>query len=91
LYSVLLADLIRDELVHEGKRFTHYSFKQSNEDKNNKEQVVAHFDDGSEIAADILIGADGIQSGVREQVLLTPVISPLAHAFLFDRCSPTPS
>lgn len=68
LYSVLLADLIRDELVHEGKRFTHYSFKQSNEDKNNKEQVVAHFEDGSEVAADILIGADGIQSGVREQM-----------------------
>ncbi len=57
---------MRDELVHEGKRFTHYSFKQV---EGNKEQVVAHFEDGSEVAADILIGADGINSGVRQQVL----------------------
>lgn len=64
---------MRDELVHEGKRFTHYSFKQTSEGTMKKEQVVAHFEDGSQVAADILIGADGIHSGVREQVPNTGV------------------
>jgi 2-polyprenyl-6-methoxyphenol hydroxylase-like FAD-dependent oxidoreductase len=36
--------------------------------------AVAHFDDGSEIAADLLVAADGIQSTVRGQLL--PAAAP---------------
>ena len=47
--------------VHWGKRFTHYV----QDDKS----VTALFDDGTSYAGDILIGADGISSRVRDQLL----------------------
>jgi 2-polyprenyl-6-methoxyphenol hydroxylase-like FAD-dependent oxidoreductase len=34
--------------------------------------VVAHFEDGSEISGDLLIGADGIESGIRAQLFGKP-------------------
>ena len=39
-----------------------------------EQRAVARFDDGSEVAADLLVAADGIQSTVRRQLL--PVVEP---------------
>jgi flavin-dependent dehydrogenase len=47
--------------VHWGKRFTHYL-----EDNNG---VTAFFDDGTSYTGDVLVGADGINSRVRSQLL----------------------
>ncbi len=46
--------------VHIGKRFMRY--------EHDGEQVVAHFADGSTARGDLLVGADGIHSAVREQL-----------------------
>ena len=45
--------------VHWGKRFTHATQTGTG--------VTAHFDDGTSATGDVLIGADGIRSTVREQ------------------------
>ncbi|MDQ2882671.1 MAG: hypothetical protein M3Y48_16140 [Actinomycetota bacterium] len=60
LRQLLLSDL--DDTVHFGKTFTHY---EQHEDK-----VTAFFDDGSCATGDLLVGADGAGSAVRQQ--LTP-------------------
>ena len=39
-----------------------------------KQRALARFDDGSEVAADLLVAADGIQSTVRRQVM--PAVGP---------------
>jgi 2-polyprenyl-6-methoxyphenol hydroxylase-like FAD-dependent oxidoreductase len=39
-----------------------------------EQRAVARFDDGSEVAADLLVAADGIQSTVRQQLL--PAVEP---------------
>ncbi|GIG70154.1 FAD-dependent oxidoreductase [Phytomonospora endophytica] len=60
LRKVLLADL--DDVVVFGKRFTRYEDLPGG-------RVRAHFDDGTHGDADLLVGADGAGSRVREQRL----------------------
>lgn len=43
------------------------------------QEVVTSFSDGSEVRSDLLIGADGIRSGIREQVL--PGVCELRHYY----------
>ena len=43
-------------------------------------RVVARFDDGSEVAADLLVAADGAQSTVRQQLL--PAVEPLYAGYV---------
>jgi 2-polyprenyl-6-methoxyphenol hydroxylase-like FAD-dependent oxidoreductase len=54
-----LKDLLPDENYHFGKNFTRYD--------ETREGVTAHFSDGTQVRGDLLIGADGIWSGVRGQ------------------------
>ncbi|MBT2233067.1 NAD(P)/FAD-dependent oxidoreductase [Nonomuraea sp. NEAU-A123] len=60
LRQILLAGL--DKAVHYGARLTHY-------DVNASASVTAHFADGTRATGDVLIGADGVNSAVREQYL----------------------
>ena len=53
-----LADAIPREHVHLGHCFTHLV--------NHHDRVEAHFENGTSISADALIGADGIHSAVRQ-------------------------
>ena len=50
--------------VHWGKRFSHY--------EQNESGVRAYFDDGSSYPGDILVGADGINSLMRNQLIPDP-------------------
>jgi len=52
-----LADAIPAHRVHLAHRFTHFT--------DHGDRVEAHFENGASIAADALIGADGIHSAVR--------------------------
>jgi 2-polyprenyl-6-methoxyphenol hydroxylase-like FAD-dependent oxidoreductase len=76
IVSIHRADLVRElaaalppEALHLGKKLSTFSA-----DANG---VAARFDDGSEARGDFLVGADGIRSAVREQ-LLGPV--PLRYS-----------
>ena len=67
IVSILRADLVNilakalaPQVLRLGSEFTHFS-QESN-------QVRVHFKDGSEETADLLVGADGIHSRVREQL-----------------------
>jgi salicylate hydroxylase len=60
LREVLLSDL--DDVVRLGKTFERYEIGAD-------ERVTAHFSDGTSAIADILIGADGANSRVRQQLL----------------------
>jgi 2-polyprenyl-6-methoxyphenol hydroxylase-like FAD-dependent oxidoreductase len=60
LREVLLSDL--DDVVRLGKAFERYEIGAD-------ERVTAHFSDGTSATADILIGADGANSRVRQQLL----------------------
>jgi 2-polyprenyl-6-methoxyphenol hydroxylase-like FAD-dependent oxidoreductase len=63
----LLRDAFPPEHYHRGRGLA--KFTQS------ADAVLAHFSDGETIAADLLVGADGIRSTVRQQCL--PEVSPL--------------
>lgn len=54
--------------IHWGKRFTHYGQDDSG--------VTAYFDDGTSYSGDVLVGADGINSRVRDQLLPDPSLRP---------------
>ena len=56
--------LMTDINLHWGKRFTHYEEDGSG--------VTAFFDDGTSYSGDMLVGADGINSHVRDQLLPNP-------------------
>jgi 2,6-dihydroxypyridine 3-monooxygenase len=56
-----LRNALPDDLYHKGKRLT--SFEQ------NKNYVVAEFEDGHSERCDLLVGADGPSSTVRQQLL----------------------
>jgi 2-polyprenyl-6-methoxyphenol hydroxylase-like FAD-dependent oxidoreductase len=58
----LLRDAFPAERYHRGQGFK--AFEQSGED------IIAHFTDGRAWRADVLIGADGLRSTVRQQCLL---------------------
>ena len=60
LRKLLLRGL--EEVVHFEKRFHHYEQRPDG-------RVAAHFEDGSEIEGDVLIGADGASSTIRGQLL----------------------
>ncbi|MEP6247238.1 MAG: FAD-dependent monooxygenase [Marinomonas sp.] len=62
LQKVLLAEFERlGGTAHTGKRLEHYSQAAA--------AAVAHFGDGSQASADVLIGADGVRSAVRGQMV----------------------
>ena len=63
----LLRDAFPPERYHRGRGLA--SFTQDSE------KVVAHFSDGENIHADLLVGADGIRSTVRQQA--APEVMPL--------------
>jgi len=56
----ILANALQPCLLHLGSQFTHFTQEPT--------QVHAHFIDGSVETADLLVGADGIHSRVREQL-----------------------
>jgi 2-polyprenyl-6-methoxyphenol hydroxylase-like FAD-dependent oxidoreductase len=60
LRQVLLTGL--DDTVHFGRKFVRYEQTTDN-------HVMAFFDDGSSAVGDVLVGADGVSSNVRKQLL----------------------
>ena len=60
--------LLTNTNVHWNKRFTHYEQDESG--------VTAFFEDGSSFRGDVLVGADGISSRVRSQLLQNPDLGP---------------
>ncbi|HEY5279353.1 MAG TPA: FAD-dependent monooxygenase, partial [Pseudolabrys sp.] len=62
----LLRDAFPPERYHRGRAFSGFS--------QDAARVVAHFSDGDSVAADLLVGADGIRSNVRQQCL--PQVAP---------------
>jgi 2-polyprenyl-6-methoxyphenol hydroxylase-like FAD-dependent oxidoreductase len=63
----LLRDAFPPERYHRGRGVTHVT--------QDAEKVIAHFSDGETIQADLLVGADGIRSTVRQHC--APEIGPL--------------
>ena len=55
-----LKDRLPGHCVHAGRNFTRFSA--------DGDEVVAHFEDGAQVRADVLIGADGVRSTVRGQL-----------------------
>src|SRR5689334_19819156 len=68
----VLRDAFPAERYHRGRGLK--AFEQS------RERVVAHFGDGASMSADILIGADGLRSTVRQQCL--PHVLPLYAGYV---------
>lgn len=67
LREVLLRGLIEDDVVRFGRSFDRYEM--------DGDEVVAHFADGTTDRADCLVGADGVFSRVRRQ--LVPAAEPV--------------
>lgn len=60
--------LLTNVNVHWGKRFTHY--------EQDQDSVTAFFEDGTSYSGTVLVGADGINSRVRDQLLPDPGLRP---------------
>jgi 2-polyprenyl-6-methoxyphenol hydroxylase-like FAD-dependent oxidoreductase len=60
LRKLLLKGL--EDVIHFEKRFHHYEQRPDG-------RVAAHFEDGSEVEGDVLVGADGASSTIRAQLL----------------------
>lgn len=57
----LLADAVDRTRIRHGARVTDYT--------EDEDAVIAHLSDGSSVSADLLVGADGVHSAVRTQLL----------------------
>ena len=68
----ILRDALPERSYHRGRSL--HAFTQDNRG------VVAHFSDGSNVAADVLIGADGLRSTVRRQCL--SAVTPLYAGYV---------
>ena len=68
----ILRDAFPAESYHRGLALR--SFEQTSR------SVVAHFSDGSTVEADVLVGADGLRSTVRQQLL--PELNPLYAGYV---------
>jgi 2-polyprenyl-6-methoxyphenol hydroxylase-like FAD-dependent oxidoreductase len=68
----LLRDAFPQDRYHRGVGLKHF--------EQGAESVTAHFSDGTSASADLLIGADGIRSTVRQQVL--PDLNPLYAGYV---------
>ncbi|RAL11072.1 FAD-dependent oxidoreductase [Aspergillus homomorphus CBS 101889] len=65
--EVLMTGL--QEELHFGKRFTHYEVLDGSTDSGSSGVVVAFFEDGTSQQGALLVGADGLRSQVRGQLL----------------------
>jgi 2-polyprenyl-6-methoxyphenol hydroxylase-like FAD-dependent oxidoreductase len=68
----LLRDAFAPDHYHRGRGFT--TFEQDGRG------VIAHFSDGSAVAGDLLVGADGLRSSVRQQC--QPAVMPLYAGYV---------
>src|SRR4029079_16628961 len=68
----LLRDAFPGEHYHRGNGLKHV--------EQTADRVVAHFGEGQTASADLLIGADGIRSTVRQQLL--PDLNPLYAGYV---------
>jgi 2-polyprenyl-6-methoxyphenol hydroxylase-like FAD-dependent oxidoreductase len=76
LHALLLDEAVRRGVeVRGGKALARL-------DRSHPEEVVAHFEDGSSVAGDLLVGCDGLRSTVRGLIL--PEAPPPAFSGLWD-------
>ena len=75
LREILLTGL--DDCVHFGKSLSRY--------ESDKHGVVAHFQDGTRVNCDLLVGADGIRSQVRRQRLPAAVVQDSGIRAIYGR------
>ncbi|WP_433330843.1 FAD-dependent monooxygenase [Spirillospora sp. CA-294931] len=73
-----------DDVVHYGKRLTHYEDVPGG-------VVRAHFADGSSAEGDVLVGADGIGSAVRSQLLPNAQTFDTSLRLIYGRTPLTPA
>ncbi|WP_410615544.1 FAD-dependent oxidoreductase [Amycolatopsis sp. lyj-109] len=75
--------LLRDQEVRYGKRFTHYEADDGG--------VTAHFADGTSVRGSLLVGADGVNSPVRQQYLPHAQVVDSGLVQLYGRLPLTPA
>jgi 2-polyprenyl-6-methoxyphenol hydroxylase-like FAD-dependent oxidoreductase len=68
----ILRELFGDEHYHRGKGFVRF--------EQDAGAVTAHFSDGESVSGDLLVGADGLRSRVREQCV--PGLTPLYAGYV---------
>ena len=75
LRQILLGGL--SSQIHFRKAFVRYD--------EDGDRVVAHFEDGTSVEGDVLIGSDGIHSRVRQQLLPHAVVADTSLRAIFGR------